>query len=219
VSGLLSAARLSGDGALEARLGSVQRALGERLTVVSGLPRAERWLEVRPGVVEHLVDLLRGQGHVVVDTGFSLEDDSAGEPAARPGRNQLTLGCLAVADEILVVGTADPVGLARLARALVDLREHSRGATVRVVVNRARTTLGWSERDIRGMVEGFARLAGVHFLPDDRDAADRALAAGTSVADAGESDLARALGTLTDAVVPPPAGHRGRGRRFLARRP
>jgi MinD-like ATPase involved in chromosome partitioning or flagellar assembly len=219
VSGLLSAARLSGDGALEARLGSVQRALGERLTVVSGLPRAERWLEVRPGVVEHLVDLLRGQGHVVVDTGFSLEDDSAGEPAARPGRNQLTLGCLAVADEILVVGTADPVGLARLARALVDLREHSRGATVRVVVNRTRTTLGWSERDIRGMVEGFARLAGVHFLPDDRDAADRAMAAGTSVADAGESDLARALGTLTDAVVPPPAGHRGRGRRFLARRP
>ena len=39
---------------------------------------------------------------------------------------------------------------------------------MRVVVNRMRPTLGWSERDIAGMVEGFARLAGVHFLPDDR---------------------------------------------------
>jgi hypothetical protein len=209
---------LTGDGALEAGLGSVQRALGDRLTVISGLPRAERWVEVRPGVAEHVLELVRGQGHVVVDTGFSLEDGPVGESAGRPGRNQLTLGSIDVADEVLVVGTADPVGLARLARGLVDLREHTGGATVRVVVNRMRSTLGWSERDIVGMVEGFARPSGVHFLPDDRDAADRALATGTSVVEAGESDLARALVTLTEAVLPPPAGHRRRRRRFLARR-
>lgn len=219
VSGLLSAARLAGDGALEAGLGSVQRALGDQLTVVSGLPRAERWVEVRPGVVEHLVELVRAHGHVVVDTGFSLEDDHTGTSATSPGRNRLTLGCLDVADEVLVVGTADPVGLARLARGLVDLREHCPGAVVRVVVNRMRPTWGWSERDITGMVEGFARLAGVHFLPDDRDAADRALAAGTSVPEAGESDLAEALASLTDALAPPPAGHRRPRRRFLTRRP
>ena len=220
VSGLLSAARLTGDGALASGLGSVQRALGERLTVVSGLPRAERWAEVRPGVVEHLLELARGRGHVVADTGFSLEDDPAGESPVRPGRNSLTLGCLDLADEILVVGTADPVGLARLARGLVDLRERTRGATVRVVVNRMRPSLGWSERDVVGMVEGFARPAGVHFLPDDRDAADRALATGTSVVDAGDSGLARALTALADAVLPPPADHRGprRRRRLLARR-
>ena len=218
VSGLLGAARLAGEGSLEARLGSVQRALGDRLTVVSGLPRAERWVEVRPGVVEQLLELARAHGHVVVDTGFSLEDDLAADSATRPGRNRLTLGCLHLADEVLVVGTADPVGLARLARGLVDLREHCRGATVRVVVNRMRPTWGWSERDITGMVEGYARLAGVHFLPDDRDAADRALATGTSVVEAGESELAQALVSLTDAMAPPPAGHRRRRRRFLARR-
>ena len=79
-----------------------------------------------------------------------------------------------------MVGSADPVGLTRLARGLVDLRERCAGAPVRVVVNRMRPTLGWSERDIVGMVEGFARLAGVHFLPDDRAAADRALSTGTA---------------------------------------
>jgi MinD-like ATPase involved in chromosome partitioning or flagellar assembly len=217
VSGLLSAARLTADGALEARLGSVQRALGDRLTVVTGLPRPDRWVEVRAGVVEHLLDVGRSHGHVVVDTGFSLEDDPTGDLVARPSRNQLTLGSIEVADEVLVVGTADPIGLSRLARGLVELRERRPGARVRVVVNRMRPTLGWSERDIAGMVEGFARLASVHFLPDDRDATDRALATGTSVLDAGESELAKALTSLSDAVVPPPAPHRRMPRRGLLR--
>ena len=62
---------------------------------------------------------------------------------------------------------------------------------MRVVVNRMRSTLGWSERDITGMVEGFARLAGVHFLPDDRAAVDRALVTGRTLLEAGDSELAR----------------------------
>ncbi len=219
VSGLLSAARLTGDGALEARFDTVQRSAGERLTVVTGLPRAERWVEVRAGVVEHLVEVARSFGHVVVDTGFSLEDDPSGDLVTRPARNQLTLGTLDVADDLLVVGTADPIGLSRLARGLVDLRERCPGVPMRVVVNRMRPSLGWTDRDIVGMVEGFARLASVHFLPDDREAADRALTTGTSVAEGGDSDLAKALVALTDDVVPSPPPRRRRGhRRLLSRR-
>lgn len=222
VSGLLSAARLTGDGVLEARFGSVQRALGDHLTVVTGLPRPDRWVEVRAGVVEHLLEVARVHGHVVVDTGFSLEDDSGGDLVSRPGRNHLTLGALDVADDVLVVGVPDPLGLSRLARALVDLRERRAGAPVRVVVNRMRPSLGWSERDITGMVEGFTRLAGIHFLPDDRAAADRALLSGSSVADAGDSELAHALGALADALVPSSTtsrrGERRRGRLRAPRR-
>jgi MinD-like ATPase involved in chromosome partitioning or flagellar assembly len=216
VSGLLSAARLTADGSLESRLGTIQRAVGERLTVVTGLPRADRWVEVRSGVVEHLLEVTGSLGHVVVDTGFSLEDDASGDLVGRPGRNQLTLGALEVADEVLVVGT-DPIGLSRLARGLVDLRDRCPGTPVRVVVNRMRATLGWSERDIAGMVEGFARIAGVHFLPDDGSAADRALTTGSPVSP-GESVLATALADLADAVVPPPAPHRRRDRRGLLSR-
>ncbi len=210
VSGLLSAARLTGEGALEARWGSVQRAVGDHLTVVTGLPRPDRWVEVRAGVVEHVLEVARSQGHVVVDTGFALEDDPGSDLGARPGRNQLTLGALDVADDVVVVGAADPVGLARLARGLVELGERRGGAPVRVVVNRMRPTLGWSEREIIGMVEGFSRLAGAHFLPDDRDTADRALVSGTSVADLGDTELGRAVAGVAEALVPSPSPHRER---------
>ncbi len=108
-------------GLLEARFGSVQRAMGEHLTVVTGLPRPDRWVEVRAGAVEHLLEVAAAHGDVVVDTGFSLESDPVGEFGARPPRNQTTLAALGQADEVLVVGSADPVGLARLARGLVDL--------------------------------------------------------------------------------------------------
>ena len=87
------------------------------------------------------------------------------------------------------MGAADPVGLARLARGLVELRDLVPGVRPRVVVNRTRPSLGWSDREIRGMVEGFVTPADVHFLPDDRAAADRALMAGRSLVEAGDSAL------------------------------
>jgi MinD-like ATPase involved in chromosome partitioning or flagellar assembly len=211
VSGLLAAARVTAGGMLPERFGSVQRALGQHLTVVTGLPRADRWVEVRPGVVEHLLEVAREHGQVVVDTGFSLEHDAAAEFGSRPGRNQMTHGALEAADEVVVVGGADPVGLSRLARGLVELREVISGAPVRVVVNRMRPTLGWSEKDIAGMVEGFTRLTGLHFLPDDRPAVDRALVAGRTVVEVGDSALGRGLVEVVDALHPasapaPPAG-------------
>jgi hypothetical protein len=120
----------------------------------------------------------------------------------------------------VVVGSADPVGLSRLARALVELRDVT-AEPPRVVVNRMRTSLGWSERDVAGMVEGFASLAGLHFLPDDRPTVDRALVAGRTLAEVGESPLGRAVGSLVDALAPATAaatprgarGRRSRGRR------
>ena len=101
-----------------------------------------------------------------------------------------------------MVGAADPVGLARLARALVELRERGTGVPVRVVVNRMRASIGWSEKDIAGMVEGFSRVAGLHFLPDDRAVVDRALVTGRALVESGDGSLVRSLGALADAVFP-----------------
>jgi MinD-like ATPase involved in chromosome partitioning or flagellar assembly len=201
VSGILSAARVTAGGMLPERFGSVQRGIGQDLTVVTGLPRADRWLEVRAGVVEHLLEVAREHGQVVVDTGFSLEQDPTPDVGSRPGRNQMTHAALDVADDVLVVGGADPVGLSRLARGLVELREFVAGAPVHVVVNRMRSTLGWSEKDITGMVEGFTRVASLHFLPEDRPAVDKALVAGNSVIEAGDSPIARGLAGVVDALV------------------
>ena len=224
VSGLLAAARVTAGGTLPERFGSVQRTIGPHLGVVTGLPRPDRWLEVRAGVVEHLLEVGRDHGHVVVDTGFSLEQDPGAELGSRPGRNQMTLGAVEVADEVVVVGSADPVGLSRLARGLVELRDLTGGRPVRVVVNRMRPTLGWSEKDIAGMVEGFTRLTGLHFLPDDRAAVDRALVNGRTVVESGDSALGREIGGVVDELLPGsavavPSGRLRRRTTNRARRP
>jgi MinD-like ATPase involved in chromosome partitioning or flagellar assembly len=202
VSGLLSAARLAAAGQLDERFASVCRGVGDHLAVVTGLPRPDRWREVRPAQVDQLLEAARARGHVLVDTGFSLEDDPGTDLGARPGRNALTLAAIEQADELLVVGSADPVGLSRLARGLVDLREHTTGVPVRVVVNRMRSSIGWSEKEIAGMVEGFSRVAGLHFLPEDRAGLDRALVSGRALADLGDSSLVQSLSALADAVFP-----------------
>jgi len=212
VSGLLSAARLANAGQLDERFASVCRGIGEQLAVVTGLPRADRWREVRAAQVDLLLERARAHGQVVVDTGFSLEDESGTDFGGRPARNALTLAALEQADEVVVVGAADPVGLARLARGLVDLRERAAGIPVRVVVNRMRGSIGWSEKEIAGMVEGFSRVAGLHFLPEDRAAVDKALVSGRPLAEVGDSSLVQGLATLADAVFPtsiPGASRRG----------
>jgi MinD-like ATPase involved in chromosome partitioning or flagellar assembly len=216
VSGLLSAARLAGSGMLEERFASVQRAFDQQFTVVTGLPRPDRWPEVRPGTVELLAETASRQGHVVIDTGFGLDDDDL---TGRPGRNQLTLAALEVADEVVVVGTADPVGLSRLARALVDLGERRPLARARVVVNRMRPTIGWSERDVTQMLSHVARPVGLHFLPEDRATVDRALVTGRTLLETdAESPLALAVGRLAEAVVPWSAPGQGRARSGFRRR-
>lgn len=222
VSGLLAAARLVGAGSLAEGFDGVPRALDAHLGVVTGLPRPDRWTEVRQGTVDDLVEVARARAHVVLDTGFSLEEDPVHDYGARPGRNQITVEALRAADEVVAVGSADPVGLSRLARGLVELRECVGPVPVRLVVNRMRPTLGWSERDVVSMVSGFARPIGLHFLPDDQEAADRALVTGRTLTEsAPDSALVRGLTAVADAVGPPsartgPAGWSGRLRRRTA---
>lgn len=205
VSGLLAAARLASGGVLAERFPTVLRSLGQHLELLTGLPRADRWPEVRDGVIEEVLDLARQRGHVVVDTGAPLERDAAVDLAGRPGRNGTTLAALAEADEVVVVGTADPVGLSRLARGLVELAEETGGRPVHLAVNRMRSSLGWSAGDVEQMVRGFAEIASTTFLPEDQAATDRALVAGRSVVEVGDGPLAEAVGRLADSVLGPDA--------------
>ena len=218
VSGLLSASRLAGSDQLEDRFATVCRGVGDHLLVVTGLPRADRWREVRGAHVDRLLATARGWGHVVVDTGFSLEEDAASDFGGRPGRNALTLSALDAADDVVVVGAADPVGLARLARGLVELRERGNSAPVRVVVNRMRSSIGFSEKDIASMVEGFSRVAGLHFLPEDRGGVDKALVTGRALVEGGDSPLVHSLSALADALLPSTVLGNPRRRRQRIRR-
>ena len=115
------------------------RAWATTSTVVTGLPRPDRWVEVRAGRGRARSSRSRAAAATSSSTPASASRTTRPRSSAPgPGRNQLTLGALEVADEVVVVGTADPVGLSRLARGLVELRDRTRGAPVRVVVNRMR---------------------------------------------------------------------------------
>ena len=203
VSGLLAAARSANAGRLDAAtLSGIARTVGsDGLRVLTGLPRPDRWSEVRPPAFGDVLDAAASLAEqVVVDVGFSLEHDAADPFGSAPQRNGMTLAALERADRLLVVGAADPVGLSRLARGLIDVKDRFPATTVHVVVNRNRPSLGWSEAEVRGMVEGFVGPVGVSFLPEDRTAADRALMGGRSLVELGDSALRRAVTELVDAL-------------------
>ncbi len=194
-SGLLAAVRLANAGQLDAaRLVGVARQVEPRLRLVTGLPRPDRWTEVRSQTLTTVLDVAATLTPlVVVDAGFGLDTRAAdGRPAA-PSRDRLSMTVLEHADDLVVVAAADPVGLTRLARSLLDLRTVRPAGPDVVVVNRMRPGLGWAERDVVDMVARVAPDARVAFLPEDRAAADRALVGGRTLAEGGDGPLRRAV--------------------------
>ena len=89
-----------------------RRVVDDGFEVLTGLPRPDRWVEARPGVLDAVLERAAEVGDVVVDTGFSLEDDA--DLGRHLSRNQLTLDAVAAADQVVVVGLrrADRTGAA-----------------------------------------------------------------------------------------------------------
>jgi MinD-like ATPase involved in chromosome partitioning or flagellar assembly len=206
VSGLLAAARLANAGQLDPRrLAELAREITPGLRLVTGLPRPDRWTEVRPQALMDVLRVARALDElVVVDTGFGLPATPLDPFATGPGRDEITLAVLEAADRLVVVGSADPVGLTRLVRSLRDVAEVRAGGVDVVVVNRMRSSLGWSTREIGELVGQVAPEAQVTFLPDDRLALDRALVSGRTLIESGDSPLRRAVAELTKALAPQP---------------
>jgi MinD-like ATPase involved in chromosome partitioning or flagellar assembly len=176
VSGLVAACRAANNGR-DAEILDHLLEVDPKLRLLSGLPRADMWPQVRTGALELVLSRLRTTAElVVVDCGFSLEDGGGG-PASR---NQSTLHVLEVADTIVVVGRPDPVGLARLVRGLHDLAEHFPGRTPTVVMNQMRTTLGWHEREVDQILRRLAGVGPTAYLPFDQSGLDLALVSGRS---------------------------------------
>jgi len=198
VSGLLAAARLANTGGLDPEaFASCRRRINDQLDVLTGLPRADRWMEIRPGAVARIIELSRRVGDVVIDSGFSLEDDT--DLARASGRNQTTIDAIANADRIVLVGSAEPVGLSRLTRSLVSVNEAT-SLPVHVVVNRMRDSLGWRQRDIQDLILTYAEPASIDFVPLDLNNVDKSLVSGQSLVELGNSTIIKALESLATRV-------------------
>ncbi|NYF99143.1 AAA family ATPase [Janibacter cremeus] len=199
--GLAAAARASELGTLDlpslARL-AVEVAPG--LRVLTGIPTASRWTEVRPAAIEQIIELARSLAAVVVlDCGFNIEDDEElSYDTLAPRRNATTLTALAESDELLLVGAADPIGLQRMVRAVQAVGQ-VRSPRPRPVVNRVRASSVGPDprRRVAESLERFAGLDDVIFLPDDPVAADAGLLSGQTLVEcAPESELRLAIGQV-----------------------
>jgi len=219
--GLAAATRSADQGSLDlAVLARLAPEVCPGLRVLTGLPKAERWPELRAAALEHVLTLTRRLGRfTVIDCGFSLEDDEElSYDTLAPRRNAATLTSLAVADRVLAVGAGDPIGLQRLVRGLQELGTVASPSPT-VVINRVRASAVGSrpERRIREALVRFAGLDELTFIPDDPATLDRALLTGRSLAEAAPDSAVRQclleLASELCGVAAPQPGRRRTGSR------
>jgi MinD-like ATPase involved in chromosome partitioning or flagellar assembly len=221
VSGLAAAARAANSGALDVpRLSGLARDLGPGaggLRVLTGLARADRWPELGAASVEAVLETARRLAAVtVVDCGFCLEQEDAWRfDASGLRRNAATLASIEAADRVLAVGSADPIGLVRLARGLTELSPIAAGAPPLLVLNRIR---GRQRPDIADLIQQHCGLPPAALVPLDVDAVDSALDRGLVLAEAAPRSPARLeIAALASRLTGGAAEQRRGGR--LRRRP
>jgi Mrp family chromosome partitioning ATPase len=195
--GIAGAVRAANTGALDLdRLARLAPSIWPTLRVLTGLPQPSRWPELRPSGLDTVWERARELSRwTVVDCGFCLEaDEELSFDTAAPRRNGATLSALAAADVVLVVGSADPVGLQRLVRGVADLTDAlGPAAAPRVVVTKVRAAAVGPSPE-RRVVEALGRYAGIDepwLVPDDRAACDAAMLAGRLLVEVAPGSPAR----------------------------
>jgi MinD-like ATPase involved in chromosome partitioning or flagellar assembly len=216
--GLAAACRRAGARRLDAgELAALCWQLGPRLRVLTGIPLASRWPELRPTAIPAVFAGARELAdYTVVDCGFCLEtDEELSFDTIAPRRNGATLAVLDDADLVIAIGSADPIGMQRLVRGLTDLRDTEVSAPTWVVLNRVRegAVPGDAAAELTTALERFAGRAPAALLPDDRRSLDAALATGRLVSESNPgSPFRRAVGELAAALVGVPAAEPRRRR-------
>ena len=218
--GLAAACRQAAGQRLDAAaLAALCWQLGPQFRVLTGIPLASRWPELRPTAIGPVLAAARGLADfTVLDCGFCLEtDEELSFDTLAPRRNGATLAVLDEADVVVAVGAADPIGMQRLVRGLSDLRDIEVAAPIWIVLNRVRGGVvpGNPAAELTGALERFAGRTPAALLPDDGRSLDAALAAGKTL---GESDRKGALRLAISDLAAGLAGVSGPARRGRAAR-
>ena len=198
--GLAQACRLADQGLLDdaafRRVSAGVSLRGHRLQVLTGVTRADRWVELRPAALAGVLAAARRMAdETVIDCGFSLEnDEELSFDTVAPRRNAATLMLLQAADTLYAVGSADSVGVPRLVRALTELSSALPSVQPRVVLNKVRASAVGRHPDnqLRGAWERFGPGPEITaMLPADFDAADAALLSGTALLETAPASMLR----------------------------
>jgi MinD-like ATPase involved in chromosome partitioning or flagellar assembly len=207
--GLAGACRLASNG----RLGPADFAglcwqVRDRLILMTGIARADRWPELRPSAIPMVLDTARTFADVViVDCSSVVEsDEEITFDTLAPRRNGATLAVLEAADSVIAVGAADPAGMERLARGYADVTAAVAGLEPKIVFNRVRATAA-SVPELREASRRFCGSEPIAFLPEDRAVVDLAWQRGVALSMVkSKSPLVRAFDDLVRAVAVTPSG-------------
>src|SRR5690606_28952889 len=221
--GFAAACRLAGTGGLTLleleRIAQRYSSPHGSFWVLTGIGRPSRWPELSAARVAGALELCREWvDYTVVDTGFNLEnDEEISSDVFAPRRNAATLEALRAADQIVAVGSADPVGLSRFLRAHVDLLDAIVTDRVLVVMNRLRAAaIGAAPaRQVAQSLERFGGIVGPVMVPHDQSAFDAAVLEGATLLDAATKSPARvAISALVrERILPQGSARRERRRR------
>lgn len=161
---------------------------GARMRVATGLPRANRWPELRPTALRRAVLALQERcDTVVIDVAGPLElDEELSFDTAAPQRNGVAAAMLRIADEIFAIGQANSIGVPRLIRALEEMEASVGDLAVKVVFNKVSAASVGSAPQ-RALAETWERFGPRHpvvaYLPHDPEAVESALLAGSALAE------------------------------------
>ncbi|WP_022884370.1 AAA family ATPase [Glaciibacter superstes] len=187
--------------------------------VLTGIGRPSRWPELSGERVTTTIQALKHWvDYVVLDTGFSLEsDEEISSDLFAPRRNAATLGALAQADQVVAVGLADPVGMARFLRSWVELAEVLTTEKVSVVMNRVRASaIGLDPNgQVVSTLRRFGNIEDPVLVPHDQQGVDAAVLTGRTLRDAAPKSPARAgiRRFVRSVLLPEPAPVTGRRRK------
>lgn len=221
--GLAAAARLADQDGLDGQaLARLAPEVRPGLLLLSGLPRADRWPEIRDSALADIIEVARRHAaYVVLDVAAGVEqDEELSFDTQAPRRHGATLAALEAADLVVVVGAGDPIGLQRLVRGL-DVLPTLTAAPREVVVTRVRPgPVGPEpERRIRETLERFAGARSVHLVPEDRESLDMALLHGRALLEVQPGSPARtSIRTLADRLAGREEQATRRGVRWWRRR-
>jgi MinD-like ATPase involved in chromosome partitioning or flagellar assembly len=179
--------------------------------VLTGIGRPHRWPELSgERVVATIAACRQWVDYTVIDTGFCLEnDEEISSDLFAPRRNAATISALREADQVVAVGSGDPVGLSRFLRAHVDLLEIVDAERVLTVVNRIRASVIGANpaAQVEQTLRRFGGIDAPALIPNDQAALDAAVLAGKTLRDvAGKSAPRIALSKFVASRILPMQG-------------
>ncbi len=169
--GIAAAARAANSGALDdAAFARIARRVRPGLDVLTGISRPSRWRELRPSALAHVWDAARRRADVtIIDIGFCIESDETGHfESGAPTRSSAALSALQHADDVLAVGIADPVGVARLIPGVAAVRELAPTAALHVIANRVKRRYA-DARDFADVLARHSHSKVAAAVADDQD--------------------------------------------------